>query len=151
MQMSRWEHLLHDLGEIMWWSGACMYNVACSWKRGNVFDRWKYIVVAWQYWYANSMIDMWHLSCLNSVRNVAKQLFPMSPKSILVTCHTAFILITRRTLRHRPCPLNTVELQKRASRFLHLSSEQAMKVSHFVNIPIFHYRFRRPRAFISAA
>lgn len=35
----------------------------------------------------------------------------------------------RPTSRTRPCPLNTIELQKRASRFLHMSSETTMKVA----------------------
>ena len=35
----------------------------------------------------------------------------------------------RPTTRVRPCPLNTVELQKRASRYLRMSSETTMKVA----------------------
>jgi len=35
----------------------------------------------------------------------------------------------RPTTRARPCPLNTIELQKRASRFLRMSSDTTMKVA----------------------
>lgn len=35
----------------------------------------------------------------------------------------------RPTSRGRPCPLNTIELQKRASRFLRMSSDTTMKVA----------------------
>lgn len=36
----------------------------------------------------------------------------------------------RDTRKYPPHPLNTVELQKRASRYLRIGSEQVMKVSH---------------------
>ena len=35
----------------------------------------------------------------------------------------------RPTSRARPCPLNTIELQKRASRFLRMSSDTTMLVA----------------------
>jgi DNA topoisomerase IA len=35
---------------------------------------------------------------------------------------------SRPTSRFRPAPLNTIELQKRASKFLHMNSETTMKV-----------------------
>jgi hypothetical protein len=36
--------------------------------------------------------------------------------------------VSRPTSRFRPAPLNTIELQKRASKFLHMNSETTMKV-----------------------
>lgn len=35
----------------------------------------------------------------------------------------------REALKHKPCPLNTIELQKRASRFLRISSDDTMSAA----------------------
>lgn len=40
------------------------------------------------------------------------------------------IIYYRPTSRYRPCPLNTIELQKRASMFLRMNSETTMKVCY---------------------
>jgi DNA topoisomerase-3 len=47
------------------------------------------------------------------------------------SCQLAVVIESqaRPTSRSRPCPLNTIELQKRASRFLRMSSDTTMKVA----------------------
>jgi DNA topoisomerase-3 len=44
-------------------------------------------------------------------------------------CSSVCVLVDSPTTRQRPLPLSTVELQKRAARFLHMSSETTMRVA----------------------
>lgn len=53
--------------------------------------------------------------------------------SLLSLSFNSYVTIFRPTTRQKPSPLNTIELQKRASRFFKMGSEETMKVKLFIH------------------
>jgi DNA topoisomerase-3 len=78
-------------------------SISFSWDRGNVFDRYV----------CSILFD----ACITA--SGGSEIC----RAEVCKCEA------RPTYRYRPAPLNTVELQKRASSFLHLSSERTMHVA----------------------
>eukprot|EP01038_Epipyxis_sp_PR26KG_P005415 gene5415-7503_t len=83
---------------------TCNFN----WSRHRIYDRFTCTIL--------------YESCFDYT-NTNDPTVPNLPLAIVTNC------VTKPTVKQRPTPLNTIELQKRASRFLRMSSDRTMQIA----------------------
>lgn len=123
----------------MYWSLVCDFDWSetsdsrekltthFKWDRGCVYDHFTALILYENCLYTmDNLNDRPHVNENNDPNAEAQRhepIQPNTPSARVVKCDS------RPTSRIRPCPMNTIELQRRASRFLNMGSDRTMAVA----------------------
>ena len=91
-----------------------------TWSKGHIYDRYACLIL-YELCFHTAVTTYPDLSAPNPPSPTPTLQYTTQAK--VITCEN------RPTTRIRPTPMNTIELQKRASRFLGLSSDRTMAVA----------------------
>ncbi|KAG5528713.1 hypothetical protein RHGRI_029395 [Rhododendron griersonianum] len=121
-----WEIQSHEPEEF--WTINCTHNsdegiATFNWMRGHMFDYTCAVIIyemCIQEPAATSYIDTNHISASH---------FHVMQFILIFSIHQVAKVRQQEKLKYPPHPLSTIELEKRASRYFRISSEQTMKVA----------------------